>query len=77
MSGIRREWHDSGSSSGHLQTVADSGTFNRAQTAYRAYLNHATECDGCVRGEKRCPAADRLWRAYRDARTRAPAADAP
>jgi len=69
MSGIRREWRDSGSASGHMRAVADSGTFNRMQSAYRAYIDHATVCDGCGHGEKRCAEADQLWRAYRAART--------
>lgn len=69
MSGVRREWRESGSASGHMQMVADSGTFSRIQTAYRAYIDHATTCDGCGHGERRCSTADQLWRAYRAART--------
>ncbi|MFF4347838.1 hypothetical protein [Streptomyces sp. NPDC001530] len=69
MSGTRWEWRDSGSASGHMQRVADSGTYSRMQTAYRAYINHATGCDGCGYGERRCSTADQLWRAYRAART--------
>ncbi|WP_406476044.1 hypothetical protein [Streptomyces sp. NBC_01615] len=68
MSGIRREWRDSGSA-GHMQLVAKSGTYSRMQTAYRAFLNHSTGCEGCGRGERRCATADELWKAYRAART--------
>ena len=66
---VRREWRDSGSGHGHMQMVADSGTYSRMQTAYRAYINHATACDGCGHGERRCAEADELWRTYRAART--------
>ncbi|WP_435233984.1 hypothetical protein [Streptomyces sp. Tue6028] len=52
-----------------MQQVTDSGTYNRIQTAYRAYINHATTCDDCGHGERRCPEADQLWRAYRAARS--------
>jgi hypothetical protein len=69
MSGFRQEWRDAGSASGHMQTVADSGTFNRMQTAYRAYISHSAVCDDCGHGERRCAEAERLWRAYRAART--------
>ncbi|MCX4973281.1 hypothetical protein [Streptomyces sp. NBC_00620] len=67
MSGTRWEWRDSGSSSGHMQKVADSGTFNRVQAAYRAFLGHASGCGDCGHGATRCPTADDLWRAYRAA----------
>ncbi|WP_369244292.1 hypothetical protein [Streptomyces sp. R41] len=70
MSGVRREWRDAGSASGHMQMVADSGTFNRVQTAYHAFIEHPTTCDGCGHGERRCAETDQLWRAYRAARTR-------
>lgn len=69
MSGIRRERRDSGSASGHMQAVAASGTFDRMQSAYRAYIDHATACDGCGHGEKRCATADQLWREYKAARS--------
>ncbi|MFD4528151.1 hypothetical protein ACFWP7_30315 [Streptomyces sp. NPDC058470] len=69
MSGTRWEWRDSGSASGHMQRVADSGTYNRVQAAYRAYINHATACAGCGHGETKCATADELWCSYRAART--------
>ncbi|WP_435220629.1 hypothetical protein [Streptomyces sp. Tue6028] len=69
MSGVRRVWRDSGSACGHMQMVADSGMFNRVQTTYRAYIEHATTCDDCGHKERRCAEADQLWRAYRAART--------
>ncbi|MFF1702622.1 hypothetical protein [Streptomyces sp. NPDC058252] len=69
MSGVRREWHDSGSASGHMQTVADSGTYNRMQAAYRAFIGHATGCESCGHGEKRCTVADQLWQEYKAARS--------
>ncbi|GAA5032676.1 hypothetical protein [Streptomyces siamensis] len=69
MSGTRWQWRDAGSASGHVQQVADSGTFNRIQTAYRAYIDHATTCDDCGHGAVRCAEADQLRRTYRAART--------
>ena len=69
MSGTRWQWRDSGSASGHMQRVADSGTYHRVQTAYRAFLTHATGCGDCEHGAKRCTKADELWRAYRAAQT--------
>ncbi|WP_028804836.1 hypothetical protein [Streptomyces sp. 142MFCol3.1] len=69
MTGTRWEWQDNGSSSGRMQRVASTGTYHRIQTAYRAYIDHATTCDDCGHGDKRCAEADQLWRAYRTART--------
>lgn len=69
MSGVRREWRGFGSGPGHMQAVADSGTYSRMQTAYRAYINHSTACDACGHGETKCAAADQLWRAYKAARS--------
>jgi len=66
---VRREWRDSGSASGHMQQVASSGTYNRIQTAYRAYIDHATACEGCGHGATKCGTADELWAAYRAARS--------
>jgi hypothetical protein len=40
----------------------------RAQTAYRAYLDHAQDCPGCRPRGARCDAAQNLWTAYRGAR---------
>ncbi|MFE9765133.1 hypothetical protein ACFYPC_11460 [Streptomyces sp. NPDC005808] len=67
MTGTRWQWEDSGSGPGHMQKVADNGTCNRVQAAYRAYLDHSVACEGCGHGETRCPTADELWRAYRAA----------
>ncbi|WP_143674282.1 MULTISPECIES: hypothetical protein [Streptomyces] len=69
MSAVRREWRDSGSAFGHMQAVADSGTYSRIQTAYRAYITHATACEGCGHGQAKCTTADQLWRAYKAARS--------
>ncbi|MFF1640642.1 hypothetical protein ACFVXA_24025 [Streptomyces sp. NPDC058246] len=69
MSGARWQWRDSGSACGHMQQVAGSGAYHRIQTAYRAYIDHATTCDGCRHGEVRCARADDLWDAYRAARS--------
>jgi len=41
----------------------------RAQSAYRAYLDHAQDCEGCRPKGARCYAAQELWAAYRNART--------
>jgi hypothetical protein len=49
--------------------VASSGTYNRIQTAYRAYIDHSVECADCGHGEVRCATADGLWAEYRDAMT--------
>ncbi|MFI6495245.1 hypothetical protein [Streptomyces sp. NPDC050564] len=69
MSGTRWQWHDSGSASGHMQRVAASGTYSRMQTAYRAYIDHSTQCEECGHGRVRCKKADELWAAYRAARS--------
>lgn len=67
MSSVRWEWQDSGSSPGHLQAVADDGTFSAVQAAYRALLDHGVSCRACREPEKRCEVADGLYRAWRDA----------
>lgn len=69
MTGARWKWNDSGSSSGRMQRVADSGTYNRVQAAYRAYIGHSTACADCEHGEIRCPTAAELWAVYQAARS--------
>jgi len=49
---------------GHMQAVADNGTYNRMQTAYRAYIDHATACEAAAWRE-RCATADQAVAEYR------------
>ncbi|MER5227461.1 hypothetical protein [Streptomyces flaveus] len=60
MSGV--EWQRGGGSGGvsHLQAVVSDGEYIRHQTAYRAYVEHASMCPDCVEGV--CPTARKLWR---------------
>ncbi|WP_157857416.1 hypothetical protein [Streptomyces yerevanensis] len=44
----------------HLQSVIGDGEYVRHQTAYRAYIEHASTCPDCVEGI--CPTARKLWR---------------
>ncbi|TRO69448.1 hypothetical protein [Streptomyces sp. IB201691-2A2] len=64
MSGVRWQWQDGGSGSGHMRLVADSGTFSAVRQAYAALLEHGTTCEVCRKGA--CDEADSLYRAWRD-----------
>jgi hypothetical protein len=64
----RWQWQESGNSSGHMQRVADSGTYSRVTNAYRAFMGHSLHCDDCEYGEKRCETAKGLWATYIAAR---------
>ncbi|MFJ3024088.1 hypothetical protein ACIPH4_24550 [Streptomyces tendae] len=60
-------WPSSGA--GHLQRMANSTAFVRTQTAYRAYIGHTADCRDCGHEDGRCPVAEALWEAYKDANT--------
>lgn len=69
MSGVRGEYQPEGTF-GHVQRVAAAGghvAYTRSQTAYRAYIDHRTECFDC--GETRCTVSDELWKAYQETKT--------
>jgi hypothetical protein len=72
MAALEWQWRDTGSAFGHMQAVASNGSYNRMQTAYRAFLDHSSTCGDCLERGGRCPAADELWRAYKSARDDVP-----
>ncbi|GHA64102.1 hypothetical protein GCM10010330_16150 [Streptomyces tendae] len=49
--------------------MANSMAFVRTQTAYRAYIGHTADCRDCGHEDGRCPVAEALWEAYKDANT--------
>ncbi|MFJ8192791.1 hypothetical protein ACIQ8D_23970 [Streptomyces sp. NPDC096094] len=49
--------------------MASNTAFVRTQTAYRAYIGHTAACRDCAHEDGRCPRADVLWEAYKDANT--------
>lgn len=68
MSSVREEYRPEGTF-GHVQRVAAAGghaAYTRTQKAYRAYVDHPTECLDC--GETRCAVSDELWKAYSEAK---------
>jgi hypothetical protein len=68
MSGTGWEWRDSGSTSGRMQQVVRTGTDGPVQAAYASFMEHATSCSACGYGATRCPRADALWAAWREAK---------
>jgi hypothetical protein len=66
MTGTEWDWRDTSGSSPRLQRIAANTTFTAKQKAYRAYLEHAVDCDGCEHGEKRCAKATALLRRWRE-----------
>ncbi|MFM9563232.1 MULTISPECIES: hypothetical protein [Streptomyces] len=72
MSSVRGEYRPEGAF-GHVQRVAAAGghsAYTRSQTAYRAYIDHGTECLDCD-GTTKCVLSDELWRAYGEAKREA------
>lgn len=69
MSRTTWEYRAYGSGPGHLQRIASNSVFTRAQRAYRAYIDHGKGCVSCRFEDERCPTADGLWEAYREANT--------
>lgn len=62
-------WIDTGSGPGVEVPVRVAQERHRVQVAYRAWLDHATACDGCQSGQARvCETARPLWAAYLSAR---------
>jgi hypothetical protein len=51
-----------------LAAVSGIVTESKVQTAYRAYLDHARDCEDCPQSAFQCDAAAALWRAYKEAR---------
>lgn len=71
MSSVRAQ-HESEGTFGRVHRVAAAGghaAYTRSQKAYRAYIDHGTECLDC--GETRCSVSDALWKAYGEAKREA------
>jgi hypothetical protein len=52
-----------------LAVVSGNALESKAQLAYRAYIEHRPACVDCQEGDAfHCPAASRLWDAYKEAR---------
>ncbi|WP_405773402.1 hypothetical protein [Streptomyces sp. NBC_01538] len=60
MSGVEWRWEGGSGGAGHVQAVVSNAEFVRHQTAYRKYIEHASDCPDCAEGV--CPEARRLWR---------------
>lgn len=65
MSTTEWQWRDGSGGAGHFQRVASNAEFTRTQTAYRAYIDHASGCATCAVDSGQCPTAEQLWSAYR------------
>ena len=65
MSTTQWQWRDSSGGAGHLQRVATNAVFTRTQTAYRAYIDHASTCATCAVDSGQCVTAEELWSLYR------------
>ncbi|MDQ0605442.1 hypothetical protein QF037_009787 [Streptomyces canus] len=59
-----------GSGAGHLQRVASNTQFNRALRAYRAYIDHSSDCQTCTASPTPKPRPNGLTRADATFRTR-------
>ena len=65
MSTTESQWRDGTGCAGNLQRVAGNAVFTRTQTAYRAYIDHASGCATCAVDSGQCVTAEELWSAYR------------
>ena len=61
-------WRDTGDGPTPLAVVSGNAIEGKAHRAYRAYLDHAMECEDCPRSMFQCETAAALWRAYRELR---------
>ncbi|MFI6404897.1 hypothetical protein [Streptomyces sp. NPDC050548] len=64
MTKTERQWRDGSGGAGHLQRVASNAVFTRTQTAYRAYIDHASGCATCAMDSGQCTIAEELWTVY-------------
>lgn len=65
MSATEWQWRDGSGGAGHLQRVVSNAVFTQTQTAYRAYIDHASDCATCAVDSGQCPTAEQLWEAYK------------
>lgn len=68
MSRIKWQWRDEGSGPGHMQKVIVHDPAGQAE--YKAFMDHCQLCPDCGFGQTRCPAAERMWEAWKAARSK-------
>lgn len=66
--GTGGHWFDTGSGPRRLSALSAHIVESGATSAYRAYLDHAMECEDCPQSTFQCEAAAGLWKAYLAAR---------
>ncbi|MEU1620030.1 hypothetical protein ABZ479_22355 [Streptomyces sp. NPDC005722] len=66
--GFTERWLETGSGPGAVVRARVTQVNHEAQTAYRAWLDHATSCSTCQDGAaRRCTVVQPLWDAYQAA----------
>lgn len=61
-------WLDTDDGPKPIALVSGIAMESKAQTAYRAYLDHMQDCEDCPRCAFQCDAAAALWQDYRENR---------
>jgi hypothetical protein len=62
-------YYDGGSGPQPITAGLGRALEGAAQAAYRRYLDHRPGCQQCQRSTLQCDEAERLWEAYRTARS--------
>ena len=61
-------WRDTGDGPKPIAVASGIAIEGKAQTAYRAYLDHMGTCQDCPQCAFQCDVAAALWREYRESR---------